>query len=154
MNRFAVLLRGVNVGGNMTVSMPALKLLLVNAGYTYVETHLNSGNVVLETEKDKAATEASIQQLIAQHFGLAIAVFVLSEEDLSYIVQHNPFDAETEADHSKRMVVVFREPIASDAETTLIKDEKEDANYYLRGKVAYIYIIRWEPDGRRSRTLL
>ncbi|MDH6358138.1 DUF1697 domain-containing protein [Parabacteroides sp. PF5-9] len=139
MNRYIVFLRGINVGGNATISMATLKHLLTNEGYSQVDTYLNSGNVILETKKSKEDTEKHLQQLIEQQWGLTVAVFVKSKEDLEFILANNPFDSETESDNSKRMVVMFHETISSGRGMVILKDEKEDADYYLKDNLIYIY---------------
>jgi uncharacterized protein (DUF1697 family) len=139
MSRYAVFLRGINVGGNAIISMASLKQLLTAEGYKQVDTFLNSGNVILETEKNKIETEIHIREIIEQQCGLTIAIFVKSKDDLEFIVANNPFDADTEADNSKRMVVMFHEIVASGEKMTVLKDDKEDADYYLKGDLIYIY---------------
>lgn len=139
MNQYFVFLRGINVGGNATINMASLKQLLTINDYMHAETYLNSGNVILETEKNEENTEIHIQQIIEKQFGLKIAIFTRSKKDLEYIIANNPFDAETEADNSKRMVVMFRNPVAPENETIIIKDDKEDADYYLRENLMYVY---------------
>ena len=46
--QFIILLRGVNVGGKNRVPMSDLKQHLVNAGFTNVRSHINSGNLIVE----------------------------------------------------------------------------------------------------------
>jgi len=48
--RQVVLLRGINVGGHRRVPMADLRALLAGLGYERVRTHLQSGNVVVESE--------------------------------------------------------------------------------------------------------
>jgi uncharacterized protein (DUF1697 family) len=43
------LLRGVNLGKQRKLPMPALRDALVAAGTTGVRTHLQSGNIIIET---------------------------------------------------------------------------------------------------------
>ena len=55
---YAVLLRGINVGGKNKLSMPALRMLLEDAGYDGVATYIQSGNVVLRSSLDRERTDA------------------------------------------------------------------------------------------------
>lgn len=50
MARQIALLRGVNVGATRRVAMSDLRALLVSRGYGDVRTHLQSGNVVLDSD--------------------------------------------------------------------------------------------------------
>ena len=47
--RHIVLLRGINIGPRNRIAMPALREALEEAGFTDVQTYLQSGNVVLES---------------------------------------------------------------------------------------------------------
>jgi len=47
---FIVLLRGINVGGNKRIKMADLKVLFESIGFSSVQTLLQSGNVILESE--------------------------------------------------------------------------------------------------------
>ncbi len=119
--------------------MSLLKQLLADEGYQKVETYLNSGNVIIETSKNKDETEIHIQQIIERQFGLSITIFAQSREDLEYMIANDPFDAGTEADNAKRMVAIFRNQLTPGGIPVVFKDDKEDANYYLRGNLLYIY---------------
>lgn len=138
MKQYAVFLRGINVGGNATIPMGELKALLSGAGYIQVETFLNSGNVLLGTTKNPEETGCHIEQLIQQQFGLTISVFIRSREELEHIMANNPFDPEAEADNSKRMVALFHKAVTP-GELVILRNEKEDADYYLKDNLLYIY---------------
>ena len=49
MAKHIVLLRGINIGPRNRIAMPALREALEDAGFTDVQTYLQSGNVVLES---------------------------------------------------------------------------------------------------------
>ena len=46
--KLALLLRGINVGGNNKIAMRDLKVVLADLGYTDITTILNSGNAVVD----------------------------------------------------------------------------------------------------------
>ena len=61
--RWAVLLKGVNVGGNRKIPMADLRDFLAGLGLTDVKTLLASGNAVFDTdEKDAAKLETRLEQ--------------------------------------------------------------------------------------------
>ena len=70
MPRYAVLLRGINVGSAKRVAMADLRELLTEAGFEDVRTHLNSGNVVLT---GKSAPPKRIEKAITDRTGLSVA---------------------------------------------------------------------------------
>lgn len=88
MPRYAVLLRGINVGTAKRVAMADLRALLTDAGYTDVRTHLNSGNVILT---GKSAPVARLEKAITEGTGLDVRCVVLSAKELRAIVDGHPF---------------------------------------------------------------
>jgi uncharacterized protein (DUF1697 family) len=90
MARHVVLLRGINIGSRNRVAMPALREALEEAGFTDVQTYLQSGNIVVESRAKPATVRRKVEQLIADRFGLEIAVVVRTRAELAAIVKRNP----------------------------------------------------------------
>ena len=90
MARHVVLLRGINIGSRNRVSMPALRKALEEAGFTDVQTYLQSGNVVVESRAKPETVRRKVEQLIAERFGLEIAVVVRTKAELAAVVKRNP----------------------------------------------------------------
>ena len=82
MARHVVLLRGINIGPRNRIAMPALRTALEEAGFTEVQTYLQSGNVVVES---RAKPET-----VRREFGLEIAVVVRTKAELAAVVKRNP----------------------------------------------------------------
>lgn len=102
MNRYVILLRGINVGGNNKLPMADLRASLTGAGYEDVATYIQSGNVALSA---KSCDTDQITALIAKDFDLQIPVVVRTEEQLRATIANNPFpDVEAEP---KRLLVYF-----------------------------------------------
>ena len=51
MDKYISILRGINVGGNRKILMKDLKVLFEKLVFLKVETFIQSGNVVFESEK-------------------------------------------------------------------------------------------------------
>ena len=93
MTSYVALLRGINVGGKNKVSMAELRGVLEKLGYTSVMTYINSGNVILKSEKDPDAIAREIEQAILANFALdskLIRVHVLSYDELKAVVDNKP----------------------------------------------------------------
>jgi uncharacterized protein (DUF1697 family) len=90
MARHILLLRGVNVGSHNRLAMPKLREALTNAGYGDVRTYLQSGNVVVSSRHEPADVAREVTQLIADHFGLDIAVVARTGAQLAEVVARNP----------------------------------------------------------------
>lgn len=88
MDRYIILLRGINVGGNNIIAMKDLRSLLETEGYAEVQSYIQSGNVTLCSENNP---EQQIADLIEQNFGFRPHILVLTESQLIKALQHNPF---------------------------------------------------------------
>ena len=125
--KHVVLLRGINIGPRNRIAMPALRDALEQAGFTDVRTHLQSGNVVLESRAKPEAVRRTVEQLIERQFGLEIAVVVRSRAQLAAVVKRNPLGQV--ATEPKRYQVTFLDKklsakIAKELEQTAAADER------------------------------
>jgi uncharacterized protein (DUF1697 family) len=89
--RFVALLRGINVGGNNLIKMPALKACFEKHGFTEVATYIQSGNVLFQsTESDLERLTNDIEKALSEEFNYASRVVVVSHEQLKAAVQRAP----------------------------------------------------------------
>ncbi len=91
MANYVALLRGINVGGKNKIAMGRLRQGFVDLGFFGVGTYINSGNVLFSTEQSDTKTLADLcRAMIAQRFGLDIAVAVFSAQELADALAHAP----------------------------------------------------------------
>ena len=93
---YAMLLRGVNVGGRNRLPMSLLRAILERSGCAGVRTYIQSGNAVFRASESVAhAALRATRAHIARHLGRKIPVCLRTGDELARIVQDNPFpDAE------------------------------------------------------------
>jgi uncharacterized protein (DUF1697 family) len=104
--RFVALLRGVNVGKGKRVPMAELKKLLTALGYRDVQTLLNSGNAVFESDGRSTTTHAShIRAAIAKKLGVDVPVIIKSSADIAAIRKENTLASI--ATEPSRLLVAF-----------------------------------------------
>jgi uncharacterized protein (DUF1697 family) len=144
---YAALLRGINVGGNNKVAMPALKEVLVELGFSDVATYIQSGNVVFRGARAEAA---AIEERIEQVFGFRVAVVLRTGAELAAVAAGNPFlssDANV-----KQLYVTFleREPAGS-AAGQLDPERSPGDRFHLRGR--HLYLELGNGAGRTKLTL-
>ena len=107
MSKFIALLRGINVGGKNMIKMAALKTALETAGFSQVETYIQSGNILflpgdktLAKLKSRISTEQHLANIISQQsqsdFGLEVPVLVVNAATLQSILENNPWLANPE----------------------------------------------------------
>ena len=124
MMRWAVLLKGLNIGGKR-LPMPELKAFLESLGFGEVTTLLASGNAIVTTDRDDGAAIEAMIEAAAERLTLRTDWLVRSHADLAAVVAAHPFPAAT-ADHPSHVIVTFhREPFPADRLAALAHDGPE-----------------------------
>jgi uncharacterized protein (DUF1697 family) len=93
MTSYTILLRGINVGGKNKLSMATLKECLAETGFSDVATYINSGNVVLSSDRTATQIKSDIETLLPKKFKLdseLIKVLVLNKQQLQAVVDNKP----------------------------------------------------------------
>ncbi|WP_181784400.1 DUF1697 domain-containing protein [Pseudonocardia pini] len=134
---YAVLLRGVNVGGNRKVPMAELREILAGLGYTQVRTLLQSGNAVLAADEPAAAVATRLEEALRERYGADIRCLALTREELRAAAEGNPLTG----DNGSRMVVMW---LFDDAPADAPGPEQLDPDRIaVRGRLVY----QWCPEG-------
>ena len=107
MATWVCLLRAINLGSHNKVPMPALRDALAEAGFTDVQTYVQSGNVVVSSGH-RTAVEVSeaVRALVGERFDVDQPVMVRTAEQVRGVVDANPFP-EAGAERPKLLHVVF-----------------------------------------------
>ncbi len=93
MSTYAVLLRGINVGGKNKIPMADLKACLEDEGFGDVATYIQSGNALLRSDLDASAVEERIERLLPTRFaadGAAVRVVAIEHSAYRRIVEGAP----------------------------------------------------------------
>ena len=92
-NVYILLFRGINVGGNKIVKMETLRKVLGDAGFGDVATYIQSGNVVLTSDKSEAAVVATVTKVFDETFGFSSRPTIRSFSQLKRVIKDNPFES-------------------------------------------------------------
>ena len=141
MGEHIVLLRGINLGSRNRIAMPALRSALEAAGFDDVRTYLQSGNVVLSSTAKADAVARNVRRVIAQEFGLDIAVVTRTRAQLAAVVERNPLARV--AKNPKRYQVSFLDAKPSAA---VVRHIEETAANGERVVVVGRELYAWHPD--------
>ena len=107
MNKYVVLLRAINVSGHNIIKMKDLVVSLSSLGYQNVQTYLQSGNVILESEsKDITLLEDQIKDQILNDFGHDISLMIFSKKYFCEIHQNNPL-LKSKGIDQKKLYIAF-----------------------------------------------
>ena len=135
---FVALVRAINLGKVNRVPMGALRPALVDAGFTGVRTHLQSGNIVLvSTKRSPAAVERTLEDLVEREFGVQTSVMVRTPTAMKKIAAGNPF-AKRGAD-PRQLYVAFLKKAPSAAATRALGGARfGDDDYAVRGTEIFL----------------
>lgn len=87
-----ILLRGVTPNGkNAIPKMSYLVDILTEAGFQHVQTYIQSGNIILESDLDLEEIREHVHTLIKEKIGADLKMVINNKNDLDKIVHENPF---------------------------------------------------------------
>ena len=90
MIRYALLVRGINVGGKNKVVMAELRQELTELGLEKVETYINSGNIFFTSTDPKVRLVEKLEAFFAVHYPFIQSFSLLSQEDYEEELKNLP----------------------------------------------------------------
>jgi len=141
--RYALLIRGVNVGTKNSLPMAELRSMLASRGCTDVQTYLQSGNAVFSTQLGEAELTKTIEKALADRMSRPIATTVRTLAQMSDIIDKNPF-AQV-ATVPKYLCVTFLSHVPSKSELAMLyAQDWTPEKFEVAGKEIYT----WHPNGQ------
>ena len=143
--RYALLLRGINVGGKHTVSMDCLKADLMELGFRNVVSYINSGNLFF----DSSEPEEVIQRTLAHYFDAAydfpVPFIIISAATLQHEVAQLPdwWQDDTAYRRDALFYLPEADTAAIEAETATWANSREQLHF---GRTAFFYCNHDQAD--------
>jgi uncharacterized protein (DUF1697 family) len=134
------LLRGINVGGRTIIAMSRLRTLYEALGCRDVDTHLQSGNVILRDARSPDAVSRAAAAAIRAELGLDVRVLGRTHEQLVRILATDAFPG---ADPNDRHVVFLSGTLKADAKRLLAEAESGREKAAVAGHEIHLLL----PDG-------
>jgi uncharacterized protein (DUF1697 family) len=92
MKRYIAFLRAINVGGTTIIKMSDLKRMFESFGLENVQTYIQTGNVIFESDESKASVlEEQVEHQLEKAIGKRIRLFVRTTREVSGMVEACPF---------------------------------------------------------------
>jgi uncharacterized protein (DUF1697 family) len=146
--RYAVLLRGVNVGGRNKIAMADLRQILGDLGYADVKTHLQSGNAVLSAELPSDQLAGDIAGELGGRLGMRCAVLIRTGAELAKVVAGNPLGREPDNPSHYFVAFLSAAPDSAAAARLRAQDFGPD-RAWIKGSHGYM----WCPNGMADTKL-
>ena len=90
MAHYALLVRGINVGGKNKVVMAEFRRELTDLGFDKVESYINSGNIFFTSIAPKAQLIEKLEVFFEVHYPFIQSFSLLSQEDYEEEVENLP----------------------------------------------------------------
>ena len=137
MNTYIALLKGINVGGHKKVPMADLRELLSKSGFENVQTYIQSGNVILQSNNsDISKIESDIEKSIEDYFGFEVSVLVKTRQDLQRIFDDSSF---TEDKKKASYFMMFHDCPSDDLVKEASEKVYEGEEYKIINNCIYYY---------------
>jgi uncharacterized protein (DUF1697 family) len=147
MPTYIALLRAVNVGGYGKLSMADFRKLLEGLGFENVQTYIQSGNAVFDAPDPATKVGAAIAAGVEKLMGAKVDVMVRTEEELTRLIEANPFAEEAAADGSRVHVGFLAGTASPGAEPALQAIAKKYPARRDRYHLAFDHIYFHFPEG-------
>jgi uncharacterized protein (DUF1697 family) len=150
MTTYVALLRGINVGGNNLIKMPALKACFETNGFERVTTYIQSGNVVFVSPETRAAALIDqIESMLAASFRYIPTVVVRSQKQMRAIVDNAPKGFGAKPAKYRYDVIFLKEPLSARTAMASI-DTKPGVDEAYAG-TGVLYFARLTAKATQSR---
>lgn len=147
MKKAIILLRGVTpTGPNKIPKMAYLREILEIAGLQSVETYIQSGNIVCETDLADKDVKNLVHDTILEKIGADLSVIIKSPEQLAKAAQENPFDKNY--DSSRIHLVFTNDALPSEKIAQLLEQDFGDEVFAVGSECLYLYLPR---DAEKKR---
>nr|WP_299339881.1 DUF1697 domain-containing protein [Allomuricauda sp.] len=137
MKKYVALLRGINVGGQKKIKMQDLRNALSKGNLKEVQTYIQSGNIVFETESNgKENLSEEIHSLIKKDFGFEVPVLVISADEILEIINQNPFAGDE--DDNRLYFVLLKEKPQEDRVQAFNEMKFENEDFHVTDECVYL----------------
>lgn len=146
MKRYLALIRAINVGGNNQIRMDDLRALFESIGFASVTTHIQTGNVFFESDKDVGAIVTLAEKALKRALGSEMTVIIRNPAQMSAIVRNAPFTDEELSDSFKRYIIFLKDTPAAKRAEALLARRGGYEHYHVIGTEVYMAL---RVDGTR-----
>jgi uncharacterized protein (DUF1697 family) len=138
MRTYIALLRGINVGGHRLIKMADLKTMFEALGFGRVQTYIQSGNVVFQSDETEQPLRELIEQQIAATFGFPVMVALRTHDELAHVITVCPFAPDALAEDERLYVALLAETPAPAAIEWMLASKTEPDEFRVLGREVYL----------------
>jgi uncharacterized protein (DUF1697 family) len=133
--KYVAFLRAINVGGHAIIKMADLKKMFESARLENVQTYIQSGNVIFESEESDAdSLEKQIERQLEKAAEYKIELFVRTIREVKSIAEKSPFKAK---DSEMVYVTFLNKKPNKEVQQALLSFKSEADDFAFRGREVY-----------------
>ncbi|BBH20473.1 hypothetical protein Back11_18180 [Paenibacillus baekrokdamisoli] len=150
---YIALLRGINVGGKKKIKMSELKTALQTMGLARVQTYIQSGNVLFESDEGPASLRSRIEQEILSVFDMSVTVILRSAEEFEAIIANDPYADVSLSEGESIHISVLLEAPSQEEINVLARYSDEKDEFHIHGSEMYFYFRQSVLDSQLAKNL-
>jgi len=141
MSKKIAILRGINVGGKRKILMADLRSLFEKLRCKEVQTYIQSGNVIFQTDSPSTNLELanSIEQAISKKYKFEVPVIVLDADQLKKTAKKNPFLKKEETDITHLHLTFLKEIPTKEDRLKTEEYNYEPDQFIIDKKAVFVY---------------
>ncbi|WP_127483532.1 DUF1697 domain-containing protein [Paenibacillus ehimensis] len=153
MTIYIALLRGINVSGHNKIKMAELKRALEAMGLHRVQTYIQSGNVLFESEEGPETLRQRIEEEIRAVFGISITVVLRTAGELERIVAECRYANIPLTEGESIHVSIWTEAPPQKVVDLLSASERDIDEYHIHGREIYFLFRQSILDSKLAKHL-
>ena len=132
--KYVAFLRAINVGGHAIIKMTDLKEMFESAGLKDVQTYIQSGNVIFESEEDADSLAKEIERQLENVAEYKIELFVRTMRKVQDIAEKPPFTPK--ADETVFVSFLHKKP-GKKSQQAVLAFRSEADDFAFKGRELY-----------------
>ncbi|MCO6452544.1 MAG: DUF1697 domain-containing protein [Caldilineales bacterium] len=134
------LLRGINVSGQKKILMADLRALYKSLGLANVESYVQSGNVLFDSDEDAATLKQRIEAGIERVYDYHVDVVLRTPADFARVLANNPYLVTRNVDTKQTYVIFLAQSPDPDLAEALAVADGSDDEFTNAGEEIYLYL--------------
>lgn len=144
METYIAILRGINVSGQKKIKMADLRTYLAELKYDALQTYIQSGNILFQTEgKTEAQLCKEIKDKIQEKYDFEVPVMIRTLTEWKAVHALNPYPDVPAEEYNRLFVAFLNEAPTPDNQERLAAFKFNTEVYEVHGREVYFYC----PDG-------
>lgn len=138
MSTHLAFLRAINLGAKRTFPKDAIRAACEGAGFTDVETYINTGNVrVRSSLRSRVKVEATLEKAFFEAAGFEVPTIAFTQDEFAQIGRDTE-ELTAQCDLARHYVLLLKEPVPDPAAVEALSSE--DHHAVVRGRACHLLL--------------